>query len=300
MERAGAQRRRRRRRGRRGRGGARSPSSTSRTSRARSTDWACADQRDAAPRRSPRTACACYDVRARDRRRWPTPARCSSCAATSGSGWSPRSPASRAGRSASSPTTRRTSPARSTPTAPTRRRASCSCATRSTSRSCSSCDTPGIMVGPEVEETALVRHCQPAVRHRRQPHRAVRHDRAAQGLRPRRAGDGRRQLPRRRCSCVAWPTGEFGGMGLEGAVRLGYRKRARGRSTTPTSASASFQEMVDRHVRARQGAEHRVALRDRRRHRPGRLPPVDHRRCSTSSPPPPHRAGKKRPNIDTW
>ena len=24
--------------------------------------------------------------------------------------------------------------------------------------------------------------------------------------------------------CVAWPTGEFGGMGLEGAVRLGYRK----------------------------------------------------------------------------
>jgi acetyl-CoA carboxylase carboxyltransferase component len=23
---------------------------------------------------------------------------------------------------------------------------------------------------------------------------------------------------------VAWPTGEFGGMGLEGAVRLGYRK----------------------------------------------------------------------------
>jgi acetyl-CoA carboxylase carboxyltransferase component len=24
--------------------------------------------------------------------------------------------------------------------------------------------------------------------------------------------------------CVAWPTGEIGGMGLEGAVRLGYRK----------------------------------------------------------------------------
>ena len=24
--------------------------------------------------------------------------------------------------------------------------------------------------------------------------------------------------------CVSWPTGEFGGMGLEGAVRLGYRK----------------------------------------------------------------------------
>ena len=25
-------------------------------------------------------------------------------------------------------------------------------------------------------------------------------------------------------ACLAWPTGEFGGMGLEGAVRLGYRK----------------------------------------------------------------------------
>ena len=24
--------------------------------------------------------------------------------------------------------------------------------------------------------------------------------------------------------CVSWPTGEFGGMGLEGAVRLGFRK----------------------------------------------------------------------------
>ena len=25
-------------------------------------------------------------------------------------------------------------------------------------------------------------------------------------------------------ACVAWPTGEFGGMGLEGAVRLGHRQ----------------------------------------------------------------------------
>ncbi len=29
---------------------------------------------------------------------------------------------------------------------------------------------------------------------------------------------------RRPAITVAWPTGEFGGMGLEGAVRLGYRK----------------------------------------------------------------------------
>ena len=24
--------------------------------------------------------------------------------------------------------------------------------------------------------------------------------------------------------CVSWPSGEFGGMGLEGAIRLGYKK----------------------------------------------------------------------------
>ena len=47
--------------------------------------------------------------------------------------------------------------------------------------------------------------------------------RAAQGLRPGRPGDDRRRLPRAGFT-VAWPTGEFGGMGLEGSVRLGYRK----------------------------------------------------------------------------
>ena len=62
-----------------------------------------------------------------------------------------------------------------------------------------------------------------------------------------------------------------------GAARL--PQRARRRSTTRPSASALFEEMVDAHVRARQGAEHGVALRDRRRHRPGRLPPLDHRRA---------------------
>jgi large subunit ribosomal protein L6 len=43
-------------------------------------------------------------------------------------------------------------------------------------------------------------------------------------------------------STVAWPTGEFGGMGLEGAVRLGYRKELeiigvgyRAEATSPTS-----------------------------------------------------------------
>ena len=39
------------------------------------------------------------------------------------------------------------------------------------------CDTPGMMVGPDVEATALGAPLQPAVRHRRQHHRAVDRDR---------------------------------------------------------------------------------------------------------------------------
>jgi acetyl-CoA carboxylase carboxyltransferase component len=36
--------------------------------------------------------------------------------------------------------------------------------------------------------------------------------------------------------CVSWPTGEFGGMGLEGAVKLGYRGEL-ARSSSPRSAA---------------------------------------------------------------
>ena len=103
--------------------------------------------------------------------------------------------ASRAGRSASSPTTRRTSAARSTATAPTRPRASCSSATPSTCRVLFLCDTPGIMVGPEAEKTALVRHCCRLFVIGANLTVPFFTDRAAQGLRARRAGDGRRQLP---------------------------------------------------------------------------------------------------------
>ena len=51
------------------------------------------------------------------------------------------------------------------------------------------CDTPGMMVGPDVEETAAGAPLQPPVRHRCQPHGADRDRRAAQGVRARGAGD---------------------------------------------------------------------------------------------------------------
>src|SRR5688572_32003331 len=44
---------------------------------------------------------------------------------------------------------------------------------------------------------------------------------------------------------VAWPTGEFGGMGLEGAVKLGYRKELEA-VTDPAKRKALFDEMVQR------------------------------------------------------
>ena len=56
------------------------------------------------------------------------------------------------------------------------------------------CDTPGFMVGPAAEQTATVRHFARMFLGGREPQRADGHDRAAQGLRPRRPGDGRRRL----------------------------------------------------------------------------------------------------------
>jgi len=44
---------------------------------------------------------------------------------------------------------------------------------------------------------------------------------------------------------VAWPTGEFGGMGLEGAVRLGYRRELAA-IENPVERQAMFDKMVEK------------------------------------------------------
>jgi acetyl/propionyl-CoA carboxylase alpha subunit/acetyl-CoA carboxylase carboxyltransferase component len=84
-------------------------------------------------------------------------------------------------------------------------------------------DTPGIMVGPEAEETGLVRHAARlflAGARIGVPVFAV-ILRKAYGLGAMAAAGGHFRLP---VFTIAWPTGEIGGMGLEGAVRLGYRR----------------------------------------------------------------------------
>ena len=139
-------------------------------------------------------------------------------------------------------------------------------------------DTPGMMVGPEVEATALVRHCSRLFvtgANVSVPMMSV-VLRKSYGLGAQAMMGGSTKAP---LACVSWPTGEFGGMGLEGAVRLGYRKELEA-CADDAERDALFHELVDRLVRVRQGAADRRVLRDRRRDRSGRHPPLDHRPCS--------------------
>ncbi len=84
-------------------------------------------------------------------------------------------------------------------------------------------DTPGFMVGPETEAQAQVRHVSRmfiAAAHLRVPFFSV-VLRKGYGLGAMAMTAGSFHAP---AFNVAWPTGEFGAMGLEGAVKLGYRK----------------------------------------------------------------------------
>ena len=84
-------------------------------------------------------------------------------------------------------------------------------------------DTPGFMVGPESERTAMVRRCSRlflAAATSTVPFVAVTVRRAF-GLGAQAMAAGDFHAPRLN---VAWPTGEFGAMGVEGAVKLALRK----------------------------------------------------------------------------
>jgi acetyl-CoA carboxylase carboxyltransferase component len=85
------------------------------------------------------------------------------------------------------------------------------------------CDTPGFMVGPEIEKRAQVRHvCRMFVvgAHITVPYFTV-ILRRAYGLGVMAMSKGGFHEP---FFTASWPTGEFGGMGLEGAVKAGFKK----------------------------------------------------------------------------
>lgn len=105
------------------------------------------------------------------------------------------------------------------------------------------CDTPGFMVGPDAEATGLVKRaarlfkvgasldvpfCTVVLR-------------KGYGLGAQSMAGGSFKAP---VFTISWPTGEFGGMGLEGAVKLGFRKELAA-VEDPKARDAMFRHMVE-------------------------------------------------------
>ena len=106
------------------------------------------------------------------------------------------------------------------------------------------CDTPGFMVGPEIERQAQVRHVSRMFvtgANLTVPFGTI-VLRKGYGLGAQAMAGGSFKAP---LFCVSWPTGEFGGMGLEGAVRLGFRKELEA-VADDAEREALFQQMVAR------------------------------------------------------
>ncbi|MYA00521.1 MAG: carbamoyl-phosphate synthase large subunit [Chloroflexi bacterium] len=158
-------------------------------------------------------------------------------------------------------------------------------------------DCPGMMVGPDVEATALVRHCA------RMFNTGANLSVPLFGVVVRKAyGLGVQAM----CGAsalvgfftVAWPTAEFAGMNIEGSVKLGYRKELIAIEDADERIE-TYEHMVERAydnakaVNAAAGG----GLDDV-------IDPAETRTWIVNGlnrlPPTPTRTGKKRPYIDTW
>ncbi len=154
-------------------------------------------------------------------------------------------------------------------------------------------DCPGIMVGPDHEREALVRH---SVRlfnigaNLTAPMFGVM-VRKAYGLGVQAMIGGAASVP---FFTVAWPTAEFAGMNIDGAVKLSAR-----RELAAIEDPEERKEAYDRRVS--QGYESARAINSGARYT---IDPADTRawivRGLKSLPPTPPRTEKKRPYVDTW
>jgi acetyl-CoA carboxylase carboxyltransferase component len=159
------------------------------------------------------------------------------------------------------------------------------------------CDTPGFMVGPEAEKTAQVRHFSRmfvVAASMTVPFFTI-ILRKGYGLGAQSMAGGSFRAP---VFTVAWPTGEFGGMGLEGAVQLGFRRELDA-IEDPEAREAEYQRLVAR------AYENGKALNTATYFEiDDVIDPADSRRrvvnALRAAPPLPTRQGKKRPFIDTW
>lgn len=105
------------------------------------------------------------------------------------------------------------------------------------------CDTPGFMVGPDAEREATVRRFSAMfiAGARLTVPMGMIVLRKGYGLGAMAMAGGSFHAPQ---FTVAWPTGEIGGMGLEGAVRLGFRKEL-AEVTDPVQRQQRFDELVE-------------------------------------------------------
>ena len=158
-------------------------------------------------------------------------------------------------------------------------------------------DTPGIMVGPEIEKTALVRHCCRMFvtgANLTVPFFTI-VLRKSYGLGAQAMAGGSFRAP---IFAVTWPTGEFGGMGLEGQVKLGFRKEIAALKD-PEKRKKLYEQMVA------QAYEHGKAINTASYFELDNvIDPAESRHVITrallAAPPPAPRTHKKRPCIDTW
>ena len=159
------------------------------------------------------------------------------------------------------------------------------------------CDTPGFMVGPEAEKSGLVRHVSRMFVNARSvtvPTGTI-VLRKAYGLGAQAMASGGFKFP---MFTISWPTGEFGGMGLEGAVKLGYRKDLEA-INDPKEREQAYQNLVEKMYESGKGlsmADH-FEIDDV-------IDPQDSRQwimaALRAAGPAEQRATKKRPMIDTW
>jgi acetyl-CoA carboxylase carboxyltransferase component len=159
------------------------------------------------------------------------------------------------------------------------------------------CDTPGIMVGPDAERSALVRHASRlfVVGANLDVPTATIVLRKGYGLGSMAMAAGGFKAP---LFCVAWPTGEFGGMGLEGAVRLGYRRELAA-AGDPAEQERLFQEKLAALYEVGRALSAATAFEI-----DDVIDPADSRRWITgvllAGEVPAPRQGKKRPFVDPW
>jgi acetyl/propionyl-CoA carboxylase alpha subunit/acetyl-CoA carboxylase carboxyltransferase component len=159
------------------------------------------------------------------------------------------------------------------------------------------CDTPGIMVGPEIEKTALVRHSSRMFlvgANLAVPFFTI-VLRKAYGLGGIAMAGGSYKTP---AFTVSWPTGEYGGMGLEGSVKLGYRNDLAA-IEDPAERLRRYQEMVAA------AYENGKALNQASLFQvDDTIDPAESRFWVASLlraiRPSPRPAGKRRPVIDAW